>query len=471
MGWNFKSVICTTIDSILRHERSNADQQDEMRNVGQHNVHRPVVGPIPTVSTCLPYNSETRVDMALLACALFLQRFSFKDLGIPFDMVAAVLILLHQFGSGRLVIQYDRLLWFLLLGLAATSSLLFNFRSTMLASYGVLLVMYFLFTLRRPSTRDKYRSTLHGFQFLVLILVCLGIVQFVAQLLIDGRQIILFFGLVPDFLLAPIATWGQDAQVGSNTIIPLTHESSLIKSNGIFLAEPSTLSELAALAIIVEVLEFRRPWYLFLLALGLLLSYSGTGVTILLLLLPFSGLFNTRAQLPAMLVSLLVFALFVTGIIDLSVYTSRVGEFEDVNGSAFMRFISSFWMAGEHFDSTSLTALLRGNGPATMKEFVPRALYSPFGDTWFKVIYEYGLIGAFVFTCFLLSCLRRSRCPTLVILALFYIYLFTGNGLISTPLLTTMIVLSTLSGPEHGNDTKAEISHYRSSLVPRSSAG
>jgi hypothetical protein len=442
-----------------------------MLSIGQYDANPQVVAKISAASVCPRYSPDTRVDIVLLASALFLQRFSFRDLGISFDMVAAVLILFHQFATGRLVIQYDRLLWFLLLGLAATSSLLLNFRRTMLASYGVFMVMYFLFTLHRPSSRDKYKSTLHGFQLLILVLVCLGIAQFVAQLLIDGRQIILFFGVVPDFLLAPIATWGQDAQVGSNTIIPLTPESSLIKSNGIFLAEPSTLSELAALAIIVEVLEFRRPWYLILLALGLLLSYSGTGVTILFLFLPFTALVNRRAQLPALLVPLLVFALLVTGIIDLSVYTSRVGEFEDVNGSAFMRFISSFWMAGEHFDSASLGVLLRGNGPATMKEFVPRALYAPFGDTWFKVLYEYGLIGAFVFTCFLLCCLRRSRCPTLLTIALIYVYLFTGNGLISTSLLTTMIVLCTLSGPEHGDGTKAESSHYRSSLVPRSSAG
>jgi hypothetical protein len=441
-----------------------------MLGTGLYSAAQPGIAKIPTVSIRPTYNGA-RVDLALLGSALFLQRFWFGSSGISLDMVAAAAILAHQFAVGRLFIQYDRLLWFLALGVAATSSLWFNFRSTMLASYGVFLVMYFLFTLTRPSSRDQYRRTLQAFQLLVLILACLAIAQFLAQFLVDGRQIILFFGIVPDFLLAPIATWGPDAQLGWNTIIPVTPGSWLIKSNGIFLSEPSTLSQITAISILIEVLEFRRPRCLFLLALGLLLSYSGTGITILVLFLPFAGLVNGRAQVAALLVTLIAVGLLVTGIIDLSAYSSRVGEFEEINSSGFMRFISSFWMAGEHFDSASLPALLRGNGPATMKEFNPHAFYTASGDTWFKVLYEYGLIGAFVFVCYLGSCFRGSRCPRPLIMALIYFYLFTGNTLLSTSLLTIMVVLCTLSGPERRGDARAETGDDQSPLVLGSAKG
>jgi hypothetical protein len=330
---------------------------------------------------------------------------SFGNSVLSLDIVPAMLIFVHQFASGRLLIQHDRLLWFLVLGLAATSSLLLNFNSTMLSSYSLFLMMYSLFTLSRPSTPDRYKSTLQGFQFLVLILSCLGIVQFAAQFVVDGRQLIQFFGIFPEFLFA-------EANKGlANTIIPITSGSSLIKSNGIFLTEPSTMSQIAALGILIEVLEFRRPRYLLPLALGLLLSYSGTGITRLLLCLPLAGLVSRRAQLPALLVSLFTFGLLTTGIIDLSAYLSRLGEFEDTHASGFMRFISPFWMAAEHFDTASLPALLRGNGPGTADGFTPRAFYKPNGSTWFKLLYEYGLISAFIFMCFLGSCFRRSRCP------------------------------------------------------------
>src|SRR6516165_6327626 len=154
-------------------------------------------------SLCSIYKYETRVDIALLAAALFLQRFELHLGYFPsITLIAVSLIFSHQFATGRLLIQYDRLLWFLLLGLAATSSLLLNFNSTMLSSYSLFLAMYSLFTFSRPSTTDRYKSTLQGFQFLVLILSYLGIVQFAAQFVVDGRQLIQFFGIFPEFLFA-----------------------------------------------------------------------------------------------------------------------------------------------------------------------------------------------------------------------------------------------------------------------------
>lgn len=420
-------------------------------------------------STWSIIESETRVDIALLAAALFLQRFQLGNLAIPLDLIAASLIYVHQFVTGGLLIQYDRLLWFLLLISAATSSLFFNFRSTMLSSYGVFLAAYFFFTLMRPSSRDRYLSTLHVFQFLISVIASLAILQFLAQFVIDGGQIIQFFGIVPDWLLQPMAIYdGSDTQVGSHTIIPITPGSSLIKSNGIFLSEPATLSAMAALGILIEILEFRRARYLILLVLGLLLSYSGTGITILLVTLPFTGLVHTRAQLPALLVACFALTLIGTGIIDASVFTSRVGEFEDVNASGFQRFISSFWMAAEHFNTASLQALLRGNGPATMKEFVSLENYSFSGNTWFKLLYEYGLLGAFIFTGFLASCFRASWCPKPLMGALIYSYVLGADNLLSTSFLTIMVVLCTLSGPAPRVSRVDKSGNLRASLVPES---
>jgi hypothetical protein len=293
--------------------------------------------------------------------------------------------------------------------------------------------------------------------------------QFAAQFVVDGRQLIMFYGIFPDFLLpSPGSLGGNSAW---NTIGPITPGSSLIKSNGIFLGEPSTMSQIAAFGILIEVLEFRRPRYLLPLALGLLLSYSGTGITILLLSLPLAGLVNSRAQLPALLVSLFTFGLLTTGIIDLSAYLSRVGEFEDTHASGFMRFISPFWMAAEHFDTASLSSLLRGNGPGTGDGFVVRAFYKPNASTWFKFLYEYGLIGAFIFMCFLGSCFRRSRCPKPLIAALIYCFVFTGGLLLSPAFLIIMVVLCTLSGPEAGESRSDRATGYRPFAAPRHRTG
>jgi hypothetical protein len=429
-----------------------------MASVSHYSVNRQLLAEPSAASISPIHKSEARIDIFLLISALFLQRFSlsFGNSLLSLDLLPVALIFVHQFVSGRLFVQYDRLLWFCAMFLAVTSSLLLNFQSTMLSSYGLFVVIYSLFTLSRPSTPEQYKTTLQGFQFLVLILSWLAIAQFAAQFVVDGREIIRFFGILPDFLFA-----SQNLH-RANTIIPITAGSRLIKSNGIFLTEPSTMSQMAALGILIEVLEFRRPRYLLALALGLLLSYSGTGISILLLFLPLAGLVKRRAQIPVLLVSLSVFALLATGVIDLSIFSSRVGEFEDPRKSGFQRFIASFWMAAEHFDTASLPVLLRGAGPGAMDSFTPRAFYVPSGGTWFKLFYEYGLIGAFVFTCFLGSCFRRSRCPKLVIAALIYYFVFTGNLLLTTPFLILTIVLCTLHGPAPRHSRIGETSRSRS---------
>jgi hypothetical protein len=412
------------------------------------------------------WRSETCTDIALLICSLFLQRFSlaFGKSLMSLDIVPAALIFVHQFASGRLVIQYDRFLWFLAAGLAVTSSLCLNFKSTLLPSYANFVVIYSLFALTRPSSKDQYRETLRGFQFLVALLSFLAVAQFLAQFVVDGREIVRFFGIVPDFLFASFYT------DRANTIIPITAGSSLIKSNGIFLVEPSGMSQIAALGILIEILEFQRPRYLLLLALGLLLAYSGTGLMILILFLPLAGL-GRKAGLPALLVLIFAFGLFMTGIIDSSAFFSRAGEFENTRASGFQRFVSPFWLAADHFATASLQALLLGSGPGTTDEYVgAHPWFSGFSGTWFKLFYEYGLIGGFVFVCFLASCFRRSICPGLVRAAIIFNYIFLGGLLLNTPFLIMAIVLCTLHVPESRRGPIDHASRYQPSFVAGSAA-
>src|SRR6266850_1655083 len=325
-----------------------------MANESQATVERSAGARTAAILARRGWRSEVGIDIALIGSALFLQRFSlsFGNSLMSLDVVPAVLILIYQFAAGRLLILYERLLWFLALGLATTCSLLLNYKSTMLPSYSEFIVMYFLFTLSKPATPDRYKNTLQAFQFLVLILSLLAIVQFFAQFVVDGRELVQFFGIIPDYLLASYSVGGV------NTIIPITEGSSLIKSNAIFLTEPSTLSQITALAILVEVFEFRRPRYLLPLIFGFLLAYSGTGLLTLLLCLPLAGLVQIRVILYALLIGIFVVCLSLTGIIDLSVFLSRAGEFQDTRASGFTRFVAPFWLAQDYLNQGSLRGFL-----------------------------------------------------------------------------------------------------------------
>src|SRR5690348_15876474 len=133
------------------------------------NAATPVTSARPNYDTD---KSATRVDIAVLVSALFLQRFSLPlgTTALHLDFVAIGAILLYQFLSGKLMIQYDRFLWFLLFAFATTFSLLLNFKSEMLTSYAQFAVLYWLFTLSRLSTPDQYKKTLQAFQFVLMLL-------------------------------------------------------------------------------------------------------------------------------------------------------------------------------------------------------------------------------------------------------------------------------------------------------------
>jgi hypothetical protein len=425
-------------------------------SVSQYNVDRRLLLE-PSVAEVRPiYKSEmsaTRIDIALLVSALFLQRFTlpFGRTFLHLELVAIGFILLYQFLSGKLLIQYDRFLWFLALGLAATCSLLLSFNTTMLTGYSLFMAFYSLFTLSRPSTLDQYKRTLQAFQFLVMLLSCLGVAQFVAQFVVDGRMLISFYGIVPDVLTEdPSTDWGG---------INRSFGNGIIKGTGLFLTEPSALSQIAALGILIEVLEFQRPRSLLVMTLGFAVAYSGTGLMLLLIFLPLAGLRYGRAGLSALLVVVFIVGLLATGIIDLSAFTSRADEFNARGSSAFGRFVSPLYLTAKQFDIGSLQTLLIGSGPGTAKTF---------GDTWngggsqanwFKLFYEYGIIGYFIFICFLASCLRRSRCPGLVIAAIIFAFLFLNGSL------TIIIPLCTLNGPEPRRGRIRDSSQYEPSLV------
>jgi hypothetical protein len=333
----------------------------------------------------------------------------------------------------------------------------------MLTSYFLFVFLNSLVTLSRRSTPGLYKRTLQAFQFLVMIISCLAVAQFFAQFVVDGRQLIMFYGIVPDFLFGIFNSGGQ------NTIHPLFYGSSILKSNGIFLVEPSTLSQITSFGILIEVLEFGRPRYLFIMALGFLTAYSGTGL-MSFLLLPVAGLRSARASFSALLVVMFALGLFATGVIDVSVFLDRAGEFQDVHGSGFGRFVAPVWRAAEEFDSASWLALLVGNGPGSVRNFQGAAWYSAWAPTWFKMFIEFGIIGSFVFYCFLASCLKRSKCPGPVLAALILSYMFNA-GYLTTFFLTMMIVLCTLHGSALRRDGIDEKSPYLPFAAAGSGAG
>jgi hypothetical protein len=302
----------------------------------------------------------------------------------------------------------------------------------MLTGYLQFTLFYALFILRRPSNLDRYTETLHTFQFLVMVLSYVAVAQFVAQFVVNGRALGNFYGIFPNSVFA-------------YQIAPRTFGPGIIKSNALFLGEPSSLSQLTALGILIEVMEFGRPKYLLVMALGFLVAYSGTGL-MLLSFLPLAGLRHGKAGLSVLLVIVFVVGLAVTGIIDVSAFSSRASEFDTRGTSGYSRFVSPFILAANQFKSVPLPQLLVGSGPGTIKVFADtwenHWYTGGFAEDWIKILYEYGTIGSFLFICFLAFSFRRSQCPGLVRAAIIFAFVFLEGGM------TLAIPLCTLAGPK-----------------------
>ena len=170
----------------------------------------------------------------------------------------------------------------------STCSLVISFSGATSTAYAQFVLLCSLFILSRPSNPEQYKSTLQVFQILVMILSCLGVGQFVAQFMLDGTKLIMFYGIIPDIFFSNA--------VGYHTTHTLEIGSSLLKANGIFLQEPGTFSQVTALGLLIEVLEFRRPRYLVVMTLGFLLAYSGTGLMMLALFLPLASLHHRQGS-------------------------------------------------------------------------------------------------------------------------------------------------------------------------------
>jgi hypothetical protein len=369
--------------------------------------------------------------------------------------VPVAFILLYQFAFGKVIIQYDRLLWFLAVGLAATCSLLLGSAGAAgMSSYLLFIVCCSLLIFTRPTAPAQYKNTLHAFQFLVVLLSCIGVAQFFAQFVLDGRKLIMFYGIIPDFLFE------YQYAGGENTVHALSEGSHILKSNGLFLGEPSNFSQITAIGILIEVLEFRRPRYLLVMALGFLVAYSGTGIMTLLLFLPLAGLRHGKAGLSAAVVAIFALGLFATGIFDLSAFSGRVGEFQDPRSSGYGRFVAPFLLTARQFDTGSLFSLLVGNGPGSAKNLNTTISYIASTPTWCKLFIEYGMLGSFIFPCFLASCLRRSRCPGLILAALVSSYVVHG-GLVDPKWLVILVVLCTLSGSKARQHPMDDTREYR----------
>lgn len=293
-------------------------------------------------------------------------------------------------------------------------------------SWALLVVLYAPFVLRlAPSGDDRamWLWLMHWYLLLAAGIALLGVLQYFIQFAYRAPWIIDFTPYIPE---------GLRSSGMANTANAM---GKAFKSNGFFLREPSSFSFYMAFALVLEWSLFRRLWLMALLAMGLVVSYSGSGIAILLAAMTVPLGFKTLLRAAAGGLALVALYFTLGDVLNLDYTVGRVNEFTSNRSSAYCRFIAPAKTSIEQIDAHAWVSLL-GHGSGTMQKITNTC-----ETTYGKVLFEYGLIGTLLFAVFMVLALRRAWMPLRARVGLGVYWLLLGGHLLAPEALLTILAL------------------------------
>jgi hypothetical protein len=359
--------------------------------------------------------SALRFTALLLISAIVLQRFGLLIGTSYLSIVGPVGLMLGAYGvlqqklvisRGRMMIFIALLVWIMIGGALQSAfpsrfgtgtSWLSLIQFIALSSFGVLIF-------KEPVDERKFFALVNT---ILLALAIAGILQFLLQFV--GLKLFSFKSFVPPHMLL---------EGPYNTVIPIG-ASGYMKSNGLFLVEPSVFSQFMALAVIIEVLMFRRVLYMAAFALALMFSVSGTGwLMILSFVLTASFSLGVRGLVLSFVTAAVGFlaiaamaVLFPSGF---DFFLSRTGEISQIGSSGFDRFVTPWWLADFVISRAPWTALY-GLGAGTSEHLAMQPNWSYNLNPPVKISLEFGIPGFVLYLLYLLTARRTSTQKALLV--------------------------------------------------------
>lgn len=298
-----------------------------------------------------------------------------------------------------------------------------------LPSLGVVLLTYGL-AIFGPSHRFDRAATAELFLRYMRVIAALGIVQWIFQF--AGVRLFSFMLAVP--ALRPILVEHQF------NYDPIMHYGSTIRrSNGLLLLEPSIFSQLLIFAIVVDYFIRGRTRWLPLYLAAYVVSFSGTGALALVLALPVYACLSTRNF--ARIAGFVVAAPIAIGLAAVAIpdqftsFASRADEIEYSGSSGYARFIGPFIPLG---DLLGEPRMLIGYGPGATERYDYHVEGT--GNSLAKLLIDYGVIGLLTFAAMLAGLLWRRDIALMSLVAV-TTFLTGGGYLVFTPILVLSFLL------------------------------
>lgn len=353
-----------------------------------------------------------------IACASLLSKFGipgYANLGIGIALPVLMLALAFGMLNDSVRIEPKRLSFYCFtLAVLILPQLLRagTFSMNSLYMLALLHIPYVLVLVRGAELAPK---VLTFFLYIARMLAVLAIGQYFLQ------------GFVANALLYPIDNLLPQEFIvqGFNAQGTINYGSTQIRATGVFMLEPSFLTQFLAVAIVAESVTSRRLWPLGLYAVGILMAHAGTGILILVLCMPFVVIIHRRWDLLALgLLGIAVIVVFGEAL-NLNFLTNRANEFDDPNSSGFARFVGGFYMF-EQMLWPNVDRALFGYGAGAFMDYVHLFDIEVADMPMTKMIFEFGLVGAFTYFIFIASCLFASPLPRMLSVAIGLTFLLNG---------------------------------------------
>jgi hypothetical protein len=355
-----------------------------------------------------------------LFCASVLSKVSvppFGDRGIGIALFLLPVTACVGFAAGLLSLHPVRLSLFLLLAGVLSITSLFGVAEFSVSSMAMFVVLHLPFVFAgNQVARPDGRPPIHEFFLnLALVIGVCAMLQFFLQSVVPVRFLFPMENFVPPaFVMQHFNSQGV-----------LEYGSSTYRANGVFLPEPSYFSQLMGIAIVLELCMQGRWLRLAIYSVALLTAGAGTGVMIVAVCVPL--LLIRRGRWDLLLIGIAGIA--AVAAFGSSTYVghlaSRAGEFDAVGSSAFARFIGGFYLFDQFLWDDPLRTLF-GFGAGSFSEYAGRAHYAVAEMPLFKMVLEFGVLGALCYFLVLGYFLFSSPAPKILVLAILIAFLLNG---------------------------------------------
>jgi hypothetical protein len=341
--------------------------------------------------------------------ATLLSKFAIPPFGAKGVSIVIPLLLIAAatgFLTRRLTISPQRLAAYLILIGLLGAFQLFRAGPISKGSFVVLAALHVPYVLTLAEQRELGSATVDFFLKLARVIAWCAIAQFVLKSFVPVRYLFPIENFVPHAFVVQ--------QFNEQGVIE--YGSQLYRSNGVFMLEPSFCSQLLAVAVMVELGTLSRFRHLAIYALGMLVTYAGTGFLILGVCVPIFVIQSGRWSL-LLIGAVAIAALAVGGsYLHLDRFIARAHEFNSVGSSGFARFVGGFYLFKQFLWNDPVRALV-GFGAGSFKAYALRAHWPVAEMALTKLIFEYGLIGTAAYFGFLLYCLTGSTLPRPAVVA------------------------------------------------------